>query len=161
MEAIVELLKQLKFTLAVAESFTCGWFSQQLGSIDGVSTVFKGAVVSYSNESKQKLLSIDPEFIRQKGVISSQMAISMAKQVKNILEVDVSISFTGNAGPTALEQKAVGVWYTSICIQDDCWVYEFVSTKEHRNDIRNEAIEIGKRILEEKLRTILESQLIR
>ena len=45
------------------------------------------------------------------GVVSQEIAGQMASHGKNLLNVDYCVSFTGNAGPTAMEGKPVGEVY--------------------------------------------------
>jgi len=142
MEALVECLRSKQLSLAVAESFTAGLFCEQLGQVPGVSTVFKGGVIAYSREAKHMLLAIDSAEIETYGVISAEIALAMAKQVKLILKSDVSIAFTGNAGPGVLEDKARGLWYLAICLQNQSFVYSYHSLLS-RNDLRREAVQIG------------------
>lgn len=63
----------------------------------------------YSNEAKVKLVQVSPTTLEKYGTISSECTEEMARNTQKILEVDLAISFPGNAGPTALEGKPVGL----------------------------------------------------
>lgn len=151
MKLLIECLKNKQFSLSVAESFTAGLFCEQLGQVPGVSTVFKGGVVAYAEEAKVNLLNIDQELIDKHGVISAEIALAMAKQVKLLLNTEVSIAFTGNAGPVALENKAVGLWYLAVCIHDSSYVYAYRSSLS-RNDMRNEAVIVAQQQLIDRIK---------
>lgn len=139
METLVESLIKNDLTLAVAESFTSGLFSAELGNIAGVSKVFLGSVVVYSVESKKNLLDIKPELIDRYGTISAEVTRAMAKSVQQRLCARVGLAFSGNAGPSAIEGKAKGLWYLGVCIDDQCAVYEFHDDLS-RNELRKKAV---------------------
>ncbi|WP_458258792.1 CinA family protein [Spiroplasma endosymbiont of Dactylopius coccus] len=84
------------------------------------------------------------------GVISKQCAIEMALNTQKILKTNIAISFTGNAGPNALENKPVGLVYVGIVINDNVWC-EVLNISGNRNEIRStivaKAVVILKKIL--------------
>jgi PncC family amidohydrolase len=53
---ILSKLRKKKLSIAVAESCTGGMLAQSITSLNGASKVFSFGVVTYSNESKIKLL---------------------------------------------------------------------------------------------------------
>ena len=104
-------LIQNHLTITSAESLTCGLFQSSLGAIPGISSVFSGGFVTYSNFVKHQLLSIPMRIIDGHGVVSQATAIWMAKQAQSILHTDLAVSFTGVAGPDSLEGQPSGtVW---------------------------------------------------
>lgn len=106
-------------TLGAAESLTAGLFSASFCSVPGASKVFKGAVVSYANEVKENLLGVAQENIAKYGVVSSTVAKEMALGALKALNVDIAVSFTGNAGPSAEAGEApVGRVYMAIAIRN-------------------------------------------
>ena len=96
-------------TLGSVESFTGGLFAERITAKKGASTFFKGSLITYSNEIKKKF-----GILSNKNVISKNTALLMAKKGKEILNVDVCVAFTGNAGPKTLENKPVGLVYIAI-----------------------------------------------
>ncbi len=122
------------FTLASVESFTGGLFAATIVEKPGSSKYFKGSIVTYHNDIKDKL-GVNVE----NGVINSNTALEMAKRGKEFFNVDYCIAFTGNAGPTAMEDKPVGLFYIAINNQ----VYEFFYPNLSRNEIRKKAVEIA------------------
>jgi nicotinamide-nucleotide amidase len=111
-EIIGELLKSRNLKLAVAESCTGGLIANRITDISGSSQYFERGVVTYSNESKHSVLNVPMEVIQEKGAVSEEVAILMAKGVREISGVDIGISTTGIAGPTGgSELKPVGlIW---------------------------------------------------
>jgi nicotinamide-nucleotide amidase len=109
---IGRLLTESSRTLAVAESCTGGNIAHFITSNSGSSAYFKGGVVAYSNEIKNKLLDVSMEIIEVNGAVSQQVAEAMAKGAQNVLNADYSVATTGIAGPDGgTDEKPVGtVW---------------------------------------------------
>ena len=99
-------------TLAVAESCTGGNIAHFVTSNPGSSAYFKGGVVAYSNEIKNRLLNVPMETINEFGAVSQEVAEAMAQGARKILQADYSVATTGIAGPDGgTEEKPVGtVW---------------------------------------------------
>ncbi len=101
----------LKHGLSVsfAESCTGGLLSKFITDIPGSSKIFPGAVISYSNDLKIKLLEIDKKIIEKHGAVSEITADKMAAGIKKITCSAVSIGITGIAGPdSGSKEKPVG-----------------------------------------------------
>jgi nicotinamide-nucleotide amidase len=101
-------------TIAVAESESGGLLAGRLTQRPGSSKWFAGGVVSYSNESKTKLLGVDAKLIEEKGAVSPEVAEAMADGALDRFEADVACAITGIAGPEGgTEEKPVG--YVCFC----------------------------------------------
>lgn len=142
MDELVLLLKQHHLTISVAESFTCGLFSATLGSIAGVSEVFEGGVVVYTDQSKHALLHIEKDLIHTHGTISEALTYAMAEHVQSVFQTNIGLAFSGNAGPSAIEGKPVGLWYLGICIDQQCEVLTFHESLP-RNALREHAVDVA------------------
>lgn len=116
-EEVYEKLKVFSKTVSFAESCTGGLVSSRFVDVPGVSSVFKGSIVAYSNEIKEKVLNVKKETLERFGAVSKECVIEMAKGVSNLFSTDYSISISGIAGPTGgTKEKPVGtVW---ICAYD-------------------------------------------
>lgn len=113
MEIIVsKLLNQRNQTLSTAESCTGGYISHLLTNNAGSSSFFKGAVVSYSNESKENVLEVEKNTIDNFGAVSEETVIEMAKGVLKKLKTDYTVAVSGIMGPDGgTPEKPVGtVW---------------------------------------------------
>ena len=119
MEEVVGLrLAVTGFTLATAESCTGGLVAHRLTEVPGSSTYFMEGVVTYSNESKTRLLGVPPELIATRGAVSAEVAEAMAAGVKERAGTDFGLAVTGVAGPGGgSEEKPVGLVY--IALADD------------------------------------------
>ncbi len=145
-EEVINLLKKNQITLGACESLTGGLFASTLCSYSGVSSFFKGSIVSYSSLVKRDLVQIDQDLIDKYGVVSHQIAEKMALNASKLLDVDMCISFTGNAGPTAMEGKKVGLVYIGVYFKGQVSTFEFVFEGE-RNSIRNQVVDEGFKIM--------------
>ena len=116
---IKELLKRQQ-SFGFAESCTGGLLSSAITKISGSSQVFKGSIVSYSNELKKSLLNIPDELLKKYGAVSEEVAQKMAINAREKLNTDWSIAISGIAGPNGgCEEKPVGLVYISIAGPND------------------------------------------
>lgn len=139
MQEFVELLLKKNISISSCESFTGGLFASMLSAYPGVSKVFKGSLIAYQNEVKLNVLGIEDHIFKEFGVISDKMAIEMATKSRKIFNTDLSVSFTGNAGPSSLENKSVGLWYLGIAYKNECIAFEFIDDGT-RDTIRLNAV---------------------
>ena len=141
-EQINKLFRDIGRTLGAAESFTGGGFANRIVSVSGASHFFKGSLVTYATEEKNRILGISYQMIDEFGVVSQEVAGEMASHAKSLLNVDYAVSFTGNAGPEAMENKPVGEIYIGIAFYDKCQVFAF-HLDGTREEIKNKAIDIA------------------
>lgn len=108
---IGELLKAAGKTLSAAESCTGGEIAHLITSVPGSSAYFLGSVTSYAISVKETALGVSPSVIREKGVVSSEVAAAMAEGVRRVTGSDYAVSTTGLAGPAGDAFNPVGtVW---------------------------------------------------
>jgi len=126
LKKVSDLLKQKKLTIATAESCTGGLISHSLTNISGSSEYFDRGIISYSNESKNQLLSVSDEILKKYGAVSKQVAKEMAEGAKKNSNVDIGLSTTGIAGPTGgTEEKPVGLVYIGIAFKNNTIIKKF------------------------------------
>ncbi len=95
MESVVlDLLRDRGWTLGLAESVTGGLVGARLTGIPGSSAVFRGSIVSYSTDVKQRLLDVSAG-----PVVSEAAVLEMAHGARASLGTDVALALTGVAGP--------------------------------------------------------------
>ena len=112
---LVRELKSKGMKIATAESCTGGLISKMITDVSGASEVFDCGVCSYANEIKEKLLSVSADDLKSKGAVSKEVAMQMAKGVREISGADIGISTTGIAGPTGgTDTKPVGTVYIGV-----------------------------------------------
>ncbi len=109
---VLALCRERGLTLGTAESCTGGLVAARLTGIPGSSDVFRGGVVAYGNEVKERELGVPAALIAELGAVSPEVAEAMAKGARTRLGVDVVVSVTGIAGPDGgSEDKPVGLVY--------------------------------------------------
>ena len=85
--------------MSFAESCTGGLLSSLLTAQSGVSDVYIGSVVAYSNKVKENLLGVSPTQLRSMGAVSLPVARAMATGVRERMGTTWALSITGIAGP--------------------------------------------------------------
>lgn len=114
-EYILSLCAQKGMKIAVAESCTGGLLSKIMTDISGASEVFLSGMVTYSNESKRKLLGVSANTLKEKGAVSEDVASDMINGLWKIFNAEIVISITGIAGPNSDDsQKKPPLTYIGI-----------------------------------------------
>ena len=90
-------------TLVTAESLTGGGIGHTLTGVSGSSAVYKGGIISYTNEVKIRILDVPADVLEQYGAVSEPVAKAMVEGARKLLEADIAVSVTGLAGPTGDE----------------------------------------------------------
>lgn len=128
-------------TLATAESCTGGGIGNALTAVPGASNVYKGGVICYCNEIKQKLLDVPAVILQTHGAVSAPVAEAMAKGARKTLDADVAISVTGLAGPSGDEfGNPVGTVYIGYADGEKVLSRHFVFEGD-RSAVREQAVE--------------------
>lgn len=92
-----ELLKGSGHTVSAAESCTGGRISHLITCVSGSSAYYLGSVTSYAISVKEKLLNVNPETIKEHGVVSKEVAGAMAEGIRGATGSTYSVSTTGLA----------------------------------------------------------------
>ena len=116
MEEVVEaLLKEKGLTIGTAESCTGGLMAKRLTDLPGASRIFRGGIVSYTNEVKAGVLGVPQALLDQYGAVSAPVAQAMAEGARRALGCDIALSSTGVAGPDRDDRgNEVGTMFVSI-----------------------------------------------
>ncbi len=149
-DELLEELASRNYTLSVMESLTGGLFASTFVSLTGASRVFKGGIIAYSSDAKVAN-GVKDETIQKFGTISNECVKEMALAVSNKFNTNVSIAFTGNAGPETQENKNVGLVFIGIRIGEKLHSFE-IQLKGDRDKIRKDCVDLGFKILLDKLR---------
>ncbi|MCG0277921.1 MAG: competence/damage-inducible protein A [Thermanaeromonas sp.] len=124
LEGVVgNLLTRKGLTLAVAESCTGGLLAHRLTNIPGSSAYFRQGVVAYDNNIKVKVLGVNAKILASKGAVSEEVALAMARGVRDLAGTDIGIGITGIAGPGGgTPAKPVGLVYLALNCQGNAQV---------------------------------------
>ena len=135
---IIDILKERKYSISTAESCTAGRIVASLTSISGSSEVVRGGICAYCDEIKNQLLHVPKEELEQYTAVSQQVAISMVKGIKQVMNTNCSISSTGYA-------DKIGLIYVCASVNDKviCQEFHFNSSRLHNtNDAVKEALSL-------------------
>jgi len=117
-----KILREKGLTVSIAESITGGLVGDIVTNVPGSSKYFEGAVTTYSNESKMKLLNVKESTLRTNGAVSEECAREMASGVREMFGSSVGLSVTGIAGPAgATFGKPVGLVCFGYCRGQVCF----------------------------------------
>ncbi|MAV77074.1 MAG: damage-inducible protein CinA [Candidatus Marinimicrobia bacterium] len=140
-QKIIKLLKKKRLKISTAESCTGGMLSSAITSVSGSSKVFTFGLVTYSNQSKNRLLKIPKQIIKKHGAVSIQCCFSMVNNLKKISKSNIAISVTGIAGPGGgTKQKPVGLVYIGIKKANKVKINRYLFKKKDRNKIQKAAV---------------------
>jgi nicotinamide-nucleotide amidase len=112
-ERLAQALMARQWMMATAESCTGGLIAAACTDLAGSSQWFERGFVTYSNEAKTELLSVDAAQIAAHGAVSEVVARAMAHGAVRHSPAQVAVAVTGVAGPTGgSAAKPVGtVWF--------------------------------------------------
>ena len=148
---ISRLLLKNKATIATAESCTGGRLGSLFATPPGASNYYKGCVVSYATSSKVDVLKIDKKLIEEHSVVSEEVAMAMAKNVREIFKTDYAISTTGNAGPAKGDSDAdIGTVFIGIATPDKVYAKKF-TFGNHRDKVIGKAVNKSIELIREEL----------
>lgn len=102
-------------TLSTAESCTGGMLGEWLTQVPGISSVYLGGVISYSNQAKIDLLGVPASILETHGAVSEECAAAMAEGCNKRFGSTIAVSITGIAGPGGgTDEKPVGLVYVGL-----------------------------------------------
>ncbi len=127
--------------VVTAESCTGGLLAGCLTAHPGSSAVVDCGFITYSNESKTRLLGVPSDAVAELGAVSDVVASAMAEGALAQANADLAVSITGIAGPDGgTKEKPVGLVFMALAqTGTDAQVkrYIFAGT---RTDIRRAAV---------------------
>lgn len=136
-----QLLKKYGKTLASAESCTGGYLAHLITSIPGSSEYFKGSVIAYANEIKERMLGVDPETLAKYGAVSGETVEQMADGIKSKFDVDYAVAISGIAGPSGgSPDKPVGTTWIAVASPSGTITKKFMLGDHRERNIQRAAI---------------------
>ena len=148
---VIDLLRERSESISCAESITGGALTAALVSISGASDVLLGSIVAYSKEMKMNQLGLSAELIDEKGLVSKEVALEMARGARQKLGSSWAISSTGSAGPRALDGSSPGEIWIAI-VGPDRQESVKLSLNGARQEVISGAVESALTLLERILR---------
>ena len=141
MKSLIKLLIKKKIKVSFAESCTGGLLASTVTSINGASKVFNLGLITYSNQSKIKVLKVNKNIIKKYGAVSFECCKSMVNNLAKISKANINISITGIAGPKGgTKQKPVGLVYIGIKKGNKIKVNEYLFKSQKRSSIQRATV---------------------
>lgn len=155
-EVCYALLKEKGLTVGTAESCTGGLIAKLITDLPGSSTLFRGGIVSYTNEVKAGVLGVPQDMLDRYGAVSPQVAEAMARGAKKALGCDIALSTTGVAGPDPDDRgNPIGLVYLGLAYGDQCYVTAFHAGKVARERVRRQSAQTALDLLRRYLTGLL------
>ena len=130
---LIKFLKKKKLKISFAESCTGGLMSSVITSNDGSSSIFKLALITYSNEAKIKILKVPKLIIKKYGAVSVQCCLSMVNNLSKISNSQINVSITGIAGPKGgSKEKPVGLVFIGLKFKKKIFVNKYLFRNKSR-----------------------------
>ena len=135
-KAVIDLLHAHRLELVLAESCTGGKIASTLVGEPGVSSVFMGSAVVYSNNLKHQLLGVPMDVIEQNGAVSEEVVVHMVKGALHHLGGDIAAAVSGIAGPDGgTEDKPVGTVWLAVGNKDHVFAQKVFFNKDRTRNI--------------------------
>ena len=147
-QRLVKLLSKKNLKISFAESCTGGLLASSITSISGSSKVFVLGLVTYSNQSKMKILKIPKKIIIKHGAVSYETCLAMVRNLNKISNTSISVSITGVAGPKGgTKQKPVGLVYIGIKKGNKIIIKKYLFKNKNRNSIQKSTVNQAYKII--------------
>lgn len=152
-EVVVSALKERELTIGTAESCTGGLLAKRLTDLSGVSQVYNGGIVSYTNQVKHNVLGVPQQLLDVHGAVSAPVAQAMAEGARAALHCDIALATTGVAGPNRDDRdNPVGTMFVAIATPEGTHVRKLnLGTHATRQRLRTQtashAFDLARRYL--------------
>lgn len=139
-EFLANTLIKAKKSISFAESCTSGLCANELGKIAGVSEIFAGSMVTYSNQIKHNWLGVSNEILETNGAVSKECVEQMCIGSLKMANSDFSIAISGIAGPSGgSEEKPVGTVFVGVASKEKI-ITQRLNLKGDRNYIQTQSM---------------------
>ena len=150
-EIVIDIARRSGVRIAVAESCTGGMVGERFTAIPGSSDVFLGGVIAYDNSVKRSLLGVSDHDLSELGAVSEEVALQMARGIRERLDAGIGIGITGVAGPGGgTAAKPVGmVWVALAGIGETARCLRLFGTRQEvRQRAAQAALDMVRRALQ-------------
>ncbi len=141
MKSLIRLLTKKKLKISFVESCTGGLLASTITSYSGASKVFDLGLITYSNQTKIKILKVNKNIIRKHGAVSRECCLAMVNNLSKISKANINVSITGIAGPNGgTKQKPVGLVYIGVKKGNKIEVNECFFKSKKRSSIQKATV---------------------
>ena len=137
-EILHDLLISKNLTISTAESCTGGELSHLITSVSGSSNYFLGGICTYQTQKKTEILGVSEDLIKEKTVVSEEIAQAMSLGCQKLFKTDIALSTTGVAGPNSDEfESEIGTVFYSIRVHNFEKTFKLYLPHLERKDFMN------------------------
>ena len=154
MKKAFKLLKDKGLTISFAESMTAGFLSYSLAKYSGASKVFIGSVIAYNESVKNDVLKVDKSVIDKYTLVSKEVSEAMIEGLSKVIDSNIYVSITGNAGPTMEKNTTKKECYISISYNNNIKTINYQFKNNSRIKNINASKKIVTKLIEEIVNTI-------
>ena len=151
-ELLHKKLIKKKLTISVTESCTGGLLAHNFTKLANSSKYFKMGLITYSNQSKIKILKVNKKIINRYGAVSEECCRAMVQNLSKISNSKINISTTGIAGPGGgSKNKPVGLVYIGLKIGNKIIINKTIFKSKSRRNIQSATV---KKVIQNILKII-------
>ena len=141
-EQLVDKLLEKNYKISFAESCTGVLCCGTLVNVTNASKVLDMSFVTYSNESKMKLIGVKADTILANGVVSEEVAYEMAEGAAATAGSEIGVGITGVAGPGGgTDKKPVGMVCFGFSVNGKTTTFTKQFGEIGRNQVRKSSVE--------------------
>ena len=141
MKSLIRILTKKKLKISFAESCTGGLIASTVTSTSGASKIFNLGLVTYSNETKIRVLKVNRNIIKKYGAVSYECCNAMVKNLSKISKADINVSITGIAGPKGgTKLKPVGLVYIGVKKGNKIEINKYLFKSKKRSSIQRATV---------------------
>ncbi|MBK1964015.1 CinA family protein [Campylobacter novaezeelandiae] len=132
------LVKNMK--ISFAESCTGGLCAAKITQFSGISQIFEGSIVSYSNRLKHEWLGISEDILENNGTYSEKCIYFMLKGIFKTAKPDFALAISGIADKEDIKEHKAGTIYIGAMFKDGTYIQEILYLKGDREFIKEQAV---------------------
>ena len=156
-EILHDLLISKNLTISTAESCTGGELSHLITSVSGSSNYFLGGICTYQTQKKSEILGVSEDLIKEKTVVSEEVAQAMSLGCQKLFKTDIALSTTGVAGPNSDEfESEIGTVFYSIRVQNFEKTFKLYLPHLERKDFMNF---VSQKVLQDLIQILIQENL--
>ncbi|GIJ07255.1 CinA family protein [Micromonospora andamanensis] len=147
---VVHRLTERRETFATVESLTGGLLAATVVEIAGASAVYRGGLVVYATELKERLADVPAALLAERGPVDADVAKALAEGGRRRCGADWGVATTGVAGPEPQGGKPVGLVFVAVAGPDGTEVRQ-LDLDGGRDRIRGAAVTEALRLIAEHI----------
>ncbi|MBQ1026609.1 CinA family protein [Micromonospora sp. C95] len=147
---VVHRLAERRETFATVESLTGGLLAATVVEIAGASAVYRGGLVVYATELKERLADVPADLLAERGPVDPDVAKALAEGGRRRCGADWGLATTGVAGPEPQGGKPVGLVFVAVAGSDGTEVRQ-LNLAGGRDQVRGAAVTEALRLLADRI----------